>query len=246
MTSNIKKVATPGSPLWWSTRPQRFEKSEMRGRPAISFDKIIDVALEAVDEVGPEEFSMRMLAERLASGTATLYRHVASKDEILAHVVDRVIGELPVDAAAIAGLTWQQACWLIAMGIRRMLSAHPKLFPLLVSQIPVGPHGLSARERGISLLLANGFSPEISSRGYLAVVHYVLGFESQQHALGGTIDVEGRKELGHFFSGLDPKTFPSTVAVAVHLVDIPVEEEFRFGLQLIIDGLDVARISASK
>ncbi|MEY2838461.1 MAG: hypothetical protein RJB60_760, partial [Pseudomonadota bacterium] len=50
----------------------------------------------------------------------------------------------------------------------------------------------------------------------------------------------------HFFSGLDPTTFPSTVAVAVHLVDIPVEEEFRFGLQLIIDGLDVARISASK
>jgi AcrR family transcriptional regulator len=241
MTPEIKQIAVPGSPQWWSTRPQRLEKSGGRGRPSISFDKIIDVALEAVDEVGPEEFNMRMLADRLASGTATLYRHVASKDEILAYVVDRVIGELPVDTAAIAGLSWQQACMLIAMGMRRMFWAHPKMFPLLVSQIPVGPNGLRARERGLSMLLANGFTPALAARAYLAVVRYVVGFESQQYALGGVLNVEDRKELGRFFSSLDPETFPSTVTVSMNLVDTPVDEEFRFGLQLIIDGLDIAR-----
>ncbi len=246
MTSDQSKSLVPGSPQWWATRPTRIEKSGGRGRPSVAFDKIIEAALEAVDEVGPQAFNMRMLADKLDSGTATLYRHFSSKDEILVYVVDRVIGELPVDDAAIAGLTWQQACWVTALGIRRMLSAHPKMFPLLASQIPMGPNGLRARERGISLLLANGFTPDLAAKAYVTVVHYVLGFAIQQHASGGAMDVDERRELGRFFSGLDPKVFPSTVKLAKHLAEMPIEEEFHFGLQLIIDGLEVARSPKGK
>ena len=60
----------------------------------------MDAALEIVDEVGTDAFSMRLLADRLGSGTATLYRHLAGKDELMAYVVDRILGEVDVETDA--------------------------------------------------------------------------------------------------------------------------------------------------
>ena len=41
---------------------------------------------------------MRSLAQRLESGTATLYRHFANRSELVAMVVDRMLGEVDLDA----------------------------------------------------------------------------------------------------------------------------------------------------
>ena len=59
---------------------------------------------------------MRSLAQRLGSGTATLYRHFASRSELVAMVVDRMLGEIDLDAQAVAELPWQQACMLVRAG----------------------------------------------------------------------------------------------------------------------------------
>ena len=52
---------------------------------------------------------MRLLANRLGSGTATLYRHLASKDELMAYVVDRILGEVAIetDGGTLNDTTWQ-------------------------------------------------------------------------------------------------------------------------------------------
>jgi len=237
MSKKHERSVVPGSPEWWLSRAPREEKSGGRGRPSVPFDKILTTALEAVDEVGVQAFNMRMLAERLESGTATLYRHFASKDEILTYLVDRVLGELQTGKTS-AGKTWQQACTAIAEELYRVLSAHPNIVSLLVSQIPVGPNGLRLREHGLAVLLANGFSPRLASRAYATLAHYVLGFAIQRHASGPTAD---DADFVHFFRRLDPKAYPATLKVAPYLSDIPLDEEFRFGLKLIIDGLDAAR-----
>ncbi|MFK0108449.1 helix-turn-helix domain-containing protein [Streptomyces sp. NPDC091217] len=49
------------------------------GRPPVPPDRIIAMALRIVDEEGTEALSMRALAERLGSGTATLYRHFGKR-----------------------------------------------------------------------------------------------------------------------------------------------------------------------
>ncbi len=38
-----------------------------------------------------------------------------------------------------------------------------------------------------------------------------------------------------FFRALDAKTYPATVAAAFELTSVPPSEEFRFGLQLVLD-----------
>src|SRR5271155_5248057 len=105
--SQRRSLEQPGGAMWWSSRP--VAPVRRRGRPPRSFERIVSVALEIVDEVGTDAFSMRLLADRLGSGTATLYRHLASKDELMFYVVDRILGEVDIDADAIGDRGWQRA-----------------------------------------------------------------------------------------------------------------------------------------
>ncbi len=229
-----------GSPMWWSSRPA--PAIYRRGRPPRSLERIVGVALEIVDEVGTDAFSMRLLADRLASGTATLYRHLAGKDELMAYVVDRILGEVDVvvDASALGGATWQQATARGASAFYEVLTSHPNALALLVSQVPVGPNALTNRERSLAVLLACGFPPDLAARAYTAVAHYVVGFALQQHAPRAP-QREDAAKLRDFYRALDPETYPATVAAANELTSVPLDEEFRFGLQLVLDGIERAR-----
>lgn len=228
----------PGSPAWWRTRTPRVEKTGARGRPTLSFERIIAVALETVDEVGPQAFNMRLLAERLDSGTATLYRHLASKDEILAYVVDRVLGELDTTAPDTAPTSWQQACMSHGERVFSLLRKHPGVVPLLVAQVPLGPNGLKVRESGIATFLANGFAADLAARAYTTIAHYVLGF-AMQHPDAAEDETHGQ-DIVNFFAGLDAGQYPAIATAGRHLPGESVEDEFRFGLKLIIDGLGLA------
>jgi len=202
-------------------------------------DRVIVAALELVDEVGPGEFSMRLLAQRLRSSTATLYRHFAGKDEILVHVVDHVLGEVPRHLPDLAPTaTWQERLVATADALFRTLKDHPKVVSLFVDHIPLGRHGLAGREAAVGTLLAGGFPPEIAARAYTAVGHYVIGFAVQLRA-DGTSDPENNQnnqDIREFCRALDPARYPATVSSAPYLPN-SLDEEFRFGLQLIVDGL---------
>ena len=79
------------------------------GRPRRSFENIVSVAADLVDELGVDGVNMRLLAQRLETGTATLYRHVTGKDELMVYVLDSRMGEIvgEYDAAAARPRTWR-------------------------------------------------------------------------------------------------------------------------------------------
>jgi AcrR family transcriptional regulator len=203
----------------------------------------VDAALEIVDEIGTDAFSMRLLADRLGSGTATLYRHLAGKDELMAYVVDRIIGEVDIETGAgtHSDATWQHAIAAGAEAFYDVLKRHPNALPLFVSQVPVGPNALLHRERILAALLACGFQVDLAARAYTAVAHYVLGFALQQHT-PGVPRGEDAARLRDFYRALDANTYPATVAAADELTNVPLDEEFRFGLQLVLDGIELTRI----
>ena len=200
------------------------------------------VALEIVDEVGMDAFSMRLLADRLGSGTATLYRHLAGKHELMFYVVDRILGEvdIDIDADTLSGTTWQHATARGASAFYEVLKSHPNALALLVSQVPVGPNALINRERSVAVLLACGFPLDLAARAYTAVAHYVVGFALQQHAPGAP-QRENAARLREFYRALDAETYPATVSAADALTSVPLDEEFRFGLRLVLDGIERRR-----
>lgn len=216
-------------------RPQR----RSRGRPALPVDRILAAAVELVDEQGPEALSMRSLAQRLESGTATLYRHFSNRSQLVSLVIDHILGEVDLDAEELAALPWQEACILFAQHMFDALSRHGNVAPLLIEYTPMGPNALANRERCLAVLLDNGFPPAVAAHSYATLARYVLGFAIQ---LSGTAADDGDRdaELSAAFHRLDPSRFPATVAVADDL-PVPLADEFAFGLRLIVAGLERLR-----
>jgi AcrR family transcriptional regulator len=203
-------------------------------------DRIVDTALRLIDQVGIHALTLRMLADALDSGTATLYRHFDGKDELLALVADRILGEVRVSSEQRPGLSWREAVTASAEAFYDALCRHHHALPLLAAQVPVGPNGLLARERLITLFLGHGFSVGLAARGFTALGHYVIGFAIQQHGPGTPLP-EDQAHLRDYYRSLDSAVFPAIAAASDDLTSVPLQEEFRFGLDLLLDGLEQAK-----
>jgi TetR/AcrR family tetracycline transcriptional repressor len=195
-------------------------------------ERIVAAALALVDAEGAEALSMRTLAQRLDSSTATLYRHFAGRAELVARVVDHVFGEIHLDAIQF-DLCWQDSCVAAATAMFSTLGKHPHVAQLLLEQTPLGPNSMAVREAGLALFLDNGFPPELAARSYATLSRYVLGFAIQ---LGSDPSSQAAQDSAAFHD-VDPAHFPATLAVADAL-PVPLEVEFVFGLHLLINGLD--------
>ncbi|WP_210587699.1 TetR/AcrR family transcriptional regulator [Streptomyces sp. GESEQ-35] len=207
--------------------------------------RIVETALKLIDEVGIQALTLRMLADALNSGTATLYRHFDGKDELLALVADRILGEVSVPPEELDGLSWRESVTVAAEALYATLCRHPNALSLLAAQVPVGPNALRGRERLITLFLHHGFPVGLAARAFTAIGHYVIGFAIQQHG-PGTPRPEDQWQLRDYFKSLDPADFPATIATADELTSVPLDEEFRFGLDLLLDGLERTGFDSSQ
>ncbi|MFD9391392.1 TetR/AcrR family transcriptional regulator [Streptomyces sp. NPDC060000] len=235
MTSQAQPL--PGSPAWWASRAP--ELTRPHGRPQTDVGRIVDTALKLIDDMGIRALTLRALAETLGSGTATPYRRFNSKDELLALVAERILGEVRAAPEQLEGLPWREAVAAAADAFHDTLRRHPNALPLLAAQVPVGPNGLRAREWLGGLLLRHGFSVPLAARAFTAIGHYVIGFAIRQHDLG-TPSPEDQAALREYYRSLDPATYPATTASADELTSVPLHEELWFGLGLLLDGLELA------
>lgn len=204
-------------------------------------DRIITAALQIIDDGGAEALSMRSLAAHLDASTATIYRHFSNRAALLAAVTDRVLGEIDVDAETLRTGTWRQGCHRIATQYFAALKRHRNVAPLLADHIPAGLNSAEVREAWLSMLLDKGFSLQLAARSGAAIAHFVEGFGIQlagQRAITGLDEAQFSGKVRH----LDSTKFPITVA-AIHagVIPVPLEDEFGFGLDLILDGLGQLR-----
>ncbi|MEP6875467.1 MAG: TetR/AcrR family transcriptional regulator [Burkholderiales bacterium] len=213
------------------------------GRPSLPVDRILDTALQIVDEEGADALSMRTLAQRLNSGTATLYRHYANRAELVEQVVDRVLGEVQLDVDAFKRSSWQEACMRSAHATFAVIVRHRNVAPLLAENVPVGPHAMVLRERLIAVLLANGFPPRLAALAYATLARHVVGFATQLRG-NGKVEPDDSKVSARF-RRLARTEFPATLAVA-RFLPVPLEEEFAFGMKLVVTGLELVLAAGSR
>ncbi|MFJ9012456.1 TetR/AcrR family transcriptional regulator [Streptomyces canus] len=212
------------------------------GRPPIPLERIVAAAVQIVDEEGVEALSMRTLAQRLGSGTATLYRHFDNRAALVAHVVDRMFGSIEIGDDELAAMGWRDACRTTVQAMFDAVSRHENVAPLLVEGIPVGPNAMAVRERCIAVLLADDFPPRVAAHAYATLSRYALGFAIQIRGHHGGDRPGDDGQASAAFRAADPSLYPATAAVA-EWMPVPLEEEFRFGLELLLDGLGRLRES---
>src|SRR3954453_13694281 len=229
----------PGSAAWWSARPVP-PADRGRGRPRRSFENIVSVAADLVDELGVDGVNMRLLAQRLETGTAHLSRHVSGKEELMVYVRDSRMGEIvgAYDAQSAPPRSWREALEQIAFAYRRFLDAHPHLLALLVGRLPIGPHALTIRERSLAALTEHGFSQALAARGFTTLVQYVVGSAVPQ---AGSPAPDEAAAIRDYYRSLDAAAYPHVAAAAEALTRTPREAGFVEGLELVLDGIDRLR-----
>jgi hypothetical protein len=173
----------------------------------------------------------------------SLYNHVANKDTLLQSIADLVVGEIELPQH---GEKWEPAVRRCASSAHDAFMRHPWACGLVMA--PIGSPAVSpvvhARMAYIEALLKcfheGGFSPALSYHAYHSIDSHVLGFTLWE--LGHSIPVDQTDELVQsYLSLLTPGVFPHLTEHATqHLrgLDDGVEQnEFEFGLDLVIEGL---------
>ncbi len=198
-------------------RPQRPAPS----RGSLGPEAIVAAARELVAEAGLEAVSMRLLAERLRCTPRALYRHVASKDELLELLADAVLADVP---EARPGRPWQEELAAFFVAMRAHLVAEPSLTRLVAERTVSGPHFRRHFDRLATLLLDAGFDDATAVDLVLAMAYYTIGA-----SLPGTGDAIQARYAAGWDAALD-ESVPALRRVAPALAHGPAEARFRTAL----------------
>lgn len=202
-TVSAEELTEPGSADWWSAHADRLRRRRPRAG-GLTVEQIVDAAVGLADEQGWDALTVRDLAGSLGTSSATLYRHVASVEELRVLVVDRVLGEIRLPDQGLPARTRVVA---LSWELRRVLLAHPGVVPALRAAALFGPNARRAATSGLDNLLDMGLPGDVAVPGYLAMVDYVLGsvyFDSAAIAdAGDRADEVFGRALDAFLDGLE-------------------------------------------
>jgi len=210
----------------------------------VTKQRALEVALSLADGAdgagGIDSLSMRRLAKELGVEAASLYHHVRNKDEILDGLVELVSAEI---ARPPTGVEWRAAMRERSLATRAVLKRHAWAVSLMASRTNPGPATLGHLDAGIGCLRDAGFPVPLAAHGISLVDSYVHGFVLQEVNL----PFEGSEELTDMTQAImdsfPANDFPHLFEVAiVHVLQPGYDygEEFSYGLDLILDGLQGA------
>jgi AcrR family transcriptional regulator len=221
----------------------RTEPNAERRRP-LSRQRVLRAAFDRTDKDGIESLSMRKLAQELGVEAMSLYRHVRNKGEIVDGIVDLVFGEIGLPSP---GVDWKTAMRQRAISAREVLARHPWAIGLMESRSTPGPATLQHHDAVIGCLRQAGFSIAMAAHAYSVLDSYLYGFALQQASLPFNTSAEAVEVADSIWRQFATDAYPYLTELTVQHVLQPgydYADEFEFGLDLILDGLERVRDTA--
>jgi AcrR family transcriptional regulator len=213
-------------------------------RTPLSRERVLRSAIELADRGGIEALSMRNLANELGVGPMALYYYFASKDDLVDGLVDLVFSEVELPAR---GVDWTTAMHQRAISVRAALSRHSWAIGLMESRPNPGPATLRHHDAVIGTLRQAAFSIEMTAHAYSLMDSYIYGFALQQKNLPFDASDVPPAVAQDFLDQFPTDAYPYLAELTIEHVMKPgydYGEEFEFGLDLILDGLERARNQA--
>jgi AcrR family transcriptional regulator len=217
-----------------------------RERAPLSRGRVLAEAVALADEAGMGSLTMRRLADRLHVEPMSLYYHVAGKDEILDGMVDLVFTEVELP---LVDAEWKTAMRDRAASARDALRRHPWAIGLMDSRLNAGPATLRHHDAIIGCLRGAGFSIELTAHAISAIDSYLYGFAMQELSLPFSSPEETAEMAVTFLEHFPAQAFPHLAELTTQHVLQPgydYGDEFEFGLNLILDGLEQGRARQRK
>lgn len=195
-------------------------------RPAlVSRSEIAARALSIIDAEGLEALSMRRLADGLGIRAASLYRHVATKDELL-HIVANGV----MQAVDVSGFLddWRVGLARWARSYRAALAEHPNLVPFIAYGPARREASLRAADAVHGGLVGAGWPPKHATMIGAAVKYLVVGAAMGSFARGFEDDAQVYAER-----------YPNLAdapSLRQHAAEIDADS-FELALNSLLDGL---------
>jgi AcrR family transcriptional regulator len=193
------------------------------------------------DKGGLETLTMRRLAELLQVAPMALYRHVANRDDLVDGMVDIVFSEIGLPPS---GVDWKTAMRQRAISLRDVLSRHRWAIGLMESRRSPGPANLRHHDAVIGSLRQGGFPIEMAAHAYSVLDGYIYGFALTKMNLPFDTSEEIADVAHSMLEPFPPGEYPHLVEILTEHVMKPgyyYGDEFEYGLDLILDGLERVR-----
>jgi AcrR family transcriptional regulator len=215
-------------------RPRAARRSE-----ALSRARIVQAAIEILDEGGADALTFRVLAAHLSTGPGAIYHHVADRADLLATAANEVITSV-LELTGSRGP--QQDVRAVMLGAFDAIEAHPWLGTQLAGA-PWQPAVLQLLERVGSRLSALRVPEQAQFDAASVLVHHVLGFASQLDAvahLPGTDTnrpVFLRRATRDLTRQGDADEYPFITRIAEQLAGHDDREQYKNGVEVILAGI---------
>jgi AcrR family transcriptional regulator len=221
------------------------EAESLQERRSLTRQRILRAAVKIMDSEGLDAVSMRRIGRELGVEAMSLYNHVEDKAAILDGICEVVMAEFDFPEA---NADWTELARTGARAWRDMMRAHPNVIGLFAER----KHPLSSvdalrpMEFALDTLKRSGLSDADTVKAFRVFGGYIMGFVLME--AGNMMSGVGGEETptpAQAAALLPVDQVPSFVAMLPHLTECDPDENFDFGLELIIAGIQ-ARLEAGK
>jgi len=202
--------------------------------------QVLRTAIDLADGGGIDSLSMRKLSQALGGATMSLYNHVADKEDLLDGMIDIVFGEIGLPSG---GADWKTSMRERATSLLDVLGRHRWAIGLMESRRRPGPANLRHHDAVIGKLRAAGFDVAMVAHAYSLLDGYIYGFALTNLSLPFDTTDEMTAMAEDMFEPFPAGEYPNLAEfVADHVMQPGYDfgAEFAYGLDLILDGLEMA------
>lgn len=197
------------------------------GRPVqLTPPVIVAAALRLGDREGAQAMSMRRIAADLGCDPMALYRHFANREALLDAVADVALADV---ADPGVGTPWADRLRAIAVAVRSSALRHPGIAAHVAARPPLGDNGRRLGSGILAALSDAGLAPADVVRAAQALVAYLSA------ALAMSVRAGRRDERWEQVSQVIGDL--RTGAAGNEMFVVGSEEQFEYGLRLLINGI---------
>ena len=218
-----------------------------QSRASLSKERVLEAAVALADDGGVDALSMRKIAQALGVVPMALYKHVASKDDLLDGMVDAIVREIDPPAS---GTNWQITIRQRVLSAREVLLRHPWASQVMESRIKQRanqtPTVMEYLDSMVGIFRAGGFSIDLTHHAVHVMGSRLLGFSQELFVDNSDADPEQ--------DAVPPEEmamrYPNIAEMAMGIThddgsvvgsSCDDQVEFEFALDLVLDGLERLR-----
>jgi AcrR family transcriptional regulator len=213
-------------------------------RRRLSRQRVLRAAVAHADAGGLEALTMRQLAEMLQVAPMALYRHIAHKDDLIDAMIEVVFSEIGLPSG---GADWKTAMRERALSLRDVLARHRWAIGLMESRRHPGPANLRHHDAVIGKLRAAGLDIAMAAHAFSVLDSYIYGFATTKMNLPFDTSTQVAAVAKDMLEPFPANEYPNLVEfVTEHAMKPGYDygDEFEYGLDLILDGLERDREAA--